>query len=48
MNKLLELISKEKRTTILLEFSIKAFKKWKQINQPEWAYLKFPQIDFQM
>jgi Fe-S cluster assembly protein SufB len=36
-----------KRTTILLDFRLKAYKKWKQIQQPEWAYLKFPQINFQ-
>jgi Fe-S cluster assembly protein SufB len=38
---------KKKETKFLLEFRLKAFKKWKQMNEPEWPYLKFPQIDYQ-
>jgi Fe-S cluster assembly protein SufB len=38
---------KKKETRFLLEFRLKAYKKWKQMNEPEWAYLKFPQIDYQ-
>ena len=46
--KTIQLISqKKKETKFLLEFRLKAFKKWKQISEPEWAYLKFPQIDYQ-
>lgn len=44
----IKLISqKKKETNFLLEFRLKAYKKWKQMNEPEWAYLKFPQIDYQ-
>jgi Fe-S cluster assembly protein SufB len=43
-----ELISKKKKEPkFLLEFRLKAYKKWKQFNEPEWAYLKFPQINYQ-
>ena len=38
---------KKKETEFLLNFRLKAFKKWKQMSEPEWAYLKFPQIDYQ-
>jgi len=38
---------KKKETEFLLNFRLKAFKKWKQMPEPEWAYLKFPQIDYQ-
>ena len=44
----IKLISKKKQEPLfLLEFRLKAFRKWKQMNEPEWAYLKFPQIDYQ-
>ena len=46
--KTIYLISKKKKETeFLLNFRLKAFKKWKQMSEPEWAYLKFPQIDYQ-
>lgn len=46
--KTIHLISKKKKEhKFLLEFRLKAFKKWKQMPEPEWAYLKFPQIDYQ-
>lgn len=38
---------KKKETKFLLDFRLKAFKKWKRMSEPEWAYLKFPQIDYQ-
>ena len=38
---------KKKEPEFLLNFRLKAFKKWKQMSEPEWAYLKFPQIDYQ-
>ena len=42
------LISKKKgEPDFLLNFRLKAYKKWKQMQFPEWAYLKFPQIDYQ-
>jgi Fe-S cluster assembly protein SufB len=44
----IKLISKKKKETkFLLDFRLKAFKKWKQMTEPEWAYLKFPQINYQ-
>ena len=44
----IRLISQKKEEpNFLLEFRLKAFKKWKQMNDPEWAYIKFPQIDYQ-
>ena len=46
--KTIRLISKKKKeTNFLLEFRLKAYKKWKQMLEPNWAYLKFPQIDYQ-
>lgn len=46
--KTIQLISqKKKETRFLLEFRLKAYKKWKQMDEPEWAHLKFPQIDYQ-
>jgi Fe-S cluster assembly protein SufB len=44
----IKLISKKKKESeFLLEFRLKAYKKWKQMAEPEWAYLKFPQINYQ-
>ncbi len=46
--KTIRLISKKKKETdFLLNFRLKAYKKWKQMSEPEWAYLKFPKIDYQ-
>jgi Fe-S cluster assembly protein SufB len=46
--KTIQLISqKKKETKFLLNFRVKAYKKWKQMPEPEWAYLKFPQINYQ-
>jgi len=46
--KTIYLISQKKEETeFLLNFRLKAFKKWKQMSEPEWAYLKFPEIDYQ-
>lgn len=39
--------SKKKEPNFLLKFRLKAYKKWKEMNEPEWAHLKFPQIDYQ-
>jgi Fe-S cluster assembly protein SufB len=38
---------KKKENDFLLKFRLKAYKKWKLMNEPEWPYLKFPQIDYQ-
>jgi Fe-S cluster assembly protein SufB len=44
----IKLISeKKKEPTFLLTFRLKSYKKWKNMPQPEWPYLKFPQIDYQ-
>jgi Fe-S cluster assembly protein SufB len=44
----IHLISMKKNEPIfLLNFRLKAFLKWKEMKEPEWANLKFPQIDFQ-
>jgi Fe-S cluster assembly protein SufB len=43
-----KLISKKKEEPeFLLEFRLKSYKRWKQINEPEWPYLKFSQINYQ-
>jgi Fe-S cluster assembly protein SufB len=39
--------SKKKEPPFLLKFRLKAFKKWKTMNPPEWAHLKFPTINYQ-
>ena len=47
--KTIRLISqKKKENKFLLNFRLKAFKKWKQMSEPEWAYLKFPERDEQV
>jgi Fe-S cluster assembly protein SufB len=44
----IRLISKKKNEPLfLLNFRLKAFKKLITLNEPEWAYLKFPQINYQ-
>ena len=46
--KTIRLISKKKNEpNFLLNFRLKAYKKWQQMPQPTWAYLKFPEIDYQ-
>ncbi len=43
-----ELISyKKNEPSFLLEFRLKAYKRWKQMQYPQWAYLKFPEINYQ-
>jgi len=39
--------NKKKETKFLLNFRLKAYKKWKQMSEPNWSYLKFPEIDYQ-
>ena len=39
--------SKKQEPLFLLEFRLKAYKKWKKMSEPSWAYLKFPQINYQ-
>ena len=46
--KIIRLLSKKKNEPqFLLEFRLKAYKKWKQMTCPEWAQLKFSEIDYQ-
>jgi Fe-S cluster assembly protein SufB len=46
--KVIRLLSKKKNEPIfLLEFRLKAYKKWKEMACPEWAQLKFSEIDYQ-
>jgi len=46
--KTIQLISrKKKETKFLLNFRLRAFKKWKNMAEPNWAYLKFPEINYQ-
>ena len=46
--KTIKLISKKKHEEdFLFKFRLKAYKKWKNMNEPDWAYLKFPKIDYQ-
>jgi Fe-S cluster assembly protein SufB len=43
-----QLISSKKNEPIfLLKFRLKAFNKLKEMKEPEWSYLKFPQINYQ-
>ena len=46
--KIIKLISKKKKEPkFLLKFRLKAYKKWKKMKCPEWAQLKFSEIDYQ-
>jgi Fe-S cluster assembly protein SufB len=46
--KVIRLLSKKKNEPkFLLEFRLKAYKKWKEMSCPEWAQLKFSEIDYQ-
>lgn len=45
---IIHLLSKKKNEPkFLLEFRLKAYKKWKKITPPEWGELKFEEIDYQ-
>jgi len=46
--KIVEGISaKKEEPAWLLEFRLKAFRRWREMKMPEWAHLKIPQIDYQ-
>ena len=46
--KVIRLLSKKKNEPkFLLEFRLKAYKKWNEMRCPEWAQLKFSEIDYQ-
>ena len=38
---------KKNEPEFMLEFRLEAFRKWKNMKMPDWAYLKVPPIDFQ-
>ncbi|HRZ78053.1 MAG TPA: Fe-S cluster assembly protein SufB, partial [Bacteroidales bacterium] len=31
----------------MLEFRLNAFRQWQQMKEPQWAHLRYPEIDFQ-
>jgi len=39
--------AKKEEPDWMLEFRLKAFRRWKEMPMPDWAYLKIPAIDFQ-
>ncbi|NVN96097.1 MAG: Fe-S cluster assembly protein SufB [Bacteroidetes bacterium] len=39
--------AKKNEPEFLLEYRLKAFKKWQEMEQPQWAHLKIPFIDYQ-
>ena len=44
----IEFISKKKKEPKwMLEWRLKAFNKWKTMNEPSWANISFPKIDYQ-
>jgi len=46
--KVIRLLSKKKNEPkFLLEFRLKAYKKWNEMSCPEWAQLKFSEINYQ-
>lgn len=38
---------KKNEPEFLLDFRLKAFRKWQQMTMPDWAHLNIPEIDFQ-
>lgn len=38
---------KKKEPDFLLQFRLKAFRKWKEMEEPHWAHLKYEPIDYQ-
>ena len=44
----IKLISrKKKEPDFMLDFRLRAFKKWKQMNSPDWSHLSIPNLDYQ-
>src|SRR5438105_14368195 len=39
--------SKKEEPSWLLEFRLKAFRKWKEMKEPKWALVSYPAIDFE-
>ncbi len=45
---IIRLISAKKgEPEFMLEYRLKAYSRWLQMTEPEWAYIKYPKIDFQ-
>jgi Fe-S cluster assembly protein SufB len=45
---IIHLISKKKEEPLfMLEFRLRAFKKWKKMNEPKWSHLNYEPIDYQ-
>ncbi len=42
-----EISRRKEEPEFLLKFRLKAFKKWLQMEEPKWAHLNYPPIDFQ-
>ena len=39
--------AKKNEPAFLLEFRLKAFRKWQEMEEPDWANLNYPPIDYQ-
>ena len=39
--------AKKKEPPFMLEFRLKAFQKWKEMKEPDWANIDYPPIDYQ-
>ena len=39
--------AKNKEPEFMLEFRLKAFRHWQQMEEPDWGHLKYPPIDYQ-
>ena len=45
---IIRLISeKKKEPEFLLDFRLRAYKQWKMMDEPQWADLNYPDIDYQ-
>jgi Fe-S cluster assembly protein SufB len=47
-SKIIQLLSEiKKEPDTLLEFRLKAYKRWQKMNHPKWAYLNYPKLDLE-
>ena len=42
-----QISAKKNEPEFMLEYRLDAFRKWKEMESPDWAHLKIPEIDFQ-
>ncbi len=42
-----EISRRKKEPDFMLDFRLKAFRKWQEMEMPEWAHLQIPEVDFQ-